>query len=94
MPPQVSGPGPDVGPHSSQSAMTQDRGFPPTMQRSTSGSQFGPQQSSSSMTPHPGPGGPMHHSSYQQAGHSYGQYGPPGRLNHKNTLFSNFSLHL
>uniref|UniRef100_A0A3P9CA51 AT-rich interactive domain 1B n=1 Tax=Maylandia zebra TaxID=106582 RepID=A0A3P9CA51_9CICH len=78
MPPQVSGPGPDVGPHSSQSAMTQDRGFPPTMQRSTSGSQFGPQQSSSSMTPHPGPGGPMHHSSYQQAGHSYGQYGPPG----------------
>lgn len=26
MPPQVSGPGPDVGPHSSQSAMTQDRG--------------------------------------------------------------------
>uniref|UniRef100_I3KRB5 AT-rich interactive domain 1B n=1 Tax=Oreochromis niloticus TaxID=8128 RepID=I3KRB5_ORENI len=78
MPPQVSGPGPDVGPHSSQSAMTQDRGFPSTMQRSTSGSQFGPQHSSSSMTPHPGPGGPMHHSSYQQAGHSYGQYGPPG----------------
>ncbi|KAF3703243.1 AT-rich interactive domain-containing protein 1B [Channa argus] len=75
--PQFSGPGPDVGPHSSQSAMTQDRGFPPSMQRGTSGPQFGPQQSTPSMSPHPAPGGPMHHGSYQQGG-SYGQYGPPG----------------
>uniref|UniRef100_A0A3Q1B212 ARID domain-containing protein n=1 Tax=Amphiprion ocellaris TaxID=80972 RepID=A0A3Q1B212_AMPOC len=76
--PQMSGPGSDVGPHSSQSAMTQDRGFPPSMQRSTAGSQFGPQHSAPPMAPHPAPGGPMHHSSYQQGSHSFGQYGPPG----------------
>uniref|UniRef100_A0A3B5BD41 AT-rich interactive domain-containing protein 1B-like n=1 Tax=Stegastes partitus TaxID=144197 RepID=A0A3B5BD41_9TELE len=76
--PQMSGPGSDVGPHSSQSAMTQDRGFPPSMQRSTTGSQFGPQQSAPPMAPHPAPGGPMHHSAYQQGSHSFGQYGPPG----------------
>uniref|UniRef100_A0A4W6ELP9 AT-rich interactive domain 1B n=1 Tax=Lates calcarifer TaxID=8187 RepID=A0A4W6ELP9_LATCA len=75
--PQVPGPGSDVGPHSSQSAMTQDRGFPPSMQRSTPGPQFGPQQSAPPMSPHPAPGGGMHHGSYQQ-GSSYGQYGPPG----------------
>ncbi|XP_069028589.1 AT-rich interactive domain-containing protein 1B isoform X2 [Embiotoca jacksoni] len=76
--PQVSGPGPDVGPHSSQSAMTQDRGFPPSLQRSTPAAQFGSQQSAPSMAPQPAPGGPVHHSSYQQGSHSYGQYGPPG----------------
>ncbi|KAM4522001.1 AT-rich interactive domain-containing protein 1B isoform 2-T2 [Odontesthes bonariensis] len=76
--PQVSGPGSDVGPHSSQSAMTQDRGFTTSMQRSTPGPQFGPQQSAPPMSPHASPVGPMHHSSYQQGGHSYGQYGPPG----------------
>uniref|UniRef100_A0A3Q0SMM7 Uncharacterized protein n=1 Tax=Amphilophus citrinellus TaxID=61819 RepID=A0A3Q0SMM7_AMPCI len=52
--------------------------FLPSMQRSSSGSQFGAQQSALSMAPHPVPGVPVHHSSYQQAGHSYGQYGPPG----------------
>uniref|UniRef100_A0A3Q1HCB8 ARID domain-containing protein n=1 Tax=Anabas testudineus TaxID=64144 RepID=A0A3Q1HCB8_ANATE len=77
MTPQVSGPGSDVGPHSSQSAMTQDRGFPPSMQRSTPGSQFVPQQSAPPMSLHSAPGGPMHHGSYQQGG-SYGQYGPQG----------------
>ncbi|XP_035986440.1 AT-rich interactive domain-containing protein 1B isoform X1 [Fundulus heteroclitus] len=69
--PQVSGPGSDAGSHSSQSAMTPDRGFPPSMQRSTQGSHFGP----SPMSPHHTPAGPMHHSSYQQGSHSYG---PPG----------------
>uniref|UniRef100_UPI0037E9784D AT-rich interactive domain-containing protein 1B n=1 Tax=Semicossyphus pulcher TaxID=241346 RepID=UPI0037E9784D len=73
--PQVPGPGSEVAPHPSQSAMTQDRGFPPSMQRSTQGPQFGPQQSAPPMSPHSG--GPMHHSSFQQGG-SYGQYGPPG----------------
>uniref|UniRef100_A0A667ZJH9 AT-rich interactive domain 1B n=1 Tax=Myripristis murdjan TaxID=586833 RepID=A0A667ZJH9_9TELE len=78
--PQISGSGSgsDVGPHSSQSAMTQDRGFPPAMQRSTPGPQFGPQQSAPSMSPHPAPGGPLHHGAYQQGGPTYGQYGPPG----------------
>uniref|UniRef100_UPI003AAF7AAF AT-rich interactive domain-containing protein 1B-like n=1 Tax=Centroberyx gerrardi TaxID=166262 RepID=UPI003AAF7AAF len=76
--PPVSGSGSDVGPHPSQSAMTQDRGFPPAMQRSTPGPQFGPQQSAPPMSPHPAPGGPVHHGSYQQGGPAYGQYGPPG----------------
>ncbi|KAF1377043.1 hypothetical protein PFLUV_G00217780 [Perca fluviatilis] len=75
--PQLSGPGSDLGPHPSHSAMTQDRGFPPSMQRSTLGHQFDPQQSAPPMSPHTAPGGPMHHGSYQQ-GASYGQYGPPG----------------
>ncbi|XP_078131453.1 AT-rich interactive domain-containing protein 1B isoform X2 [Sander vitreus] len=77
MAPQLSGPGSDLGPHPSHSAMTQDRGFPPSMQRSTLGHQFDPQQSAPPMSPHTAPGGPMHHGSYQQ-GASYGQYGPPG----------------
>ncbi|XP_041831336.1 AT-rich interactive domain-containing protein 1B isoform X2 [Melanotaenia boesemani] len=76
--PQVSGPGSDVGPHSSQSAMSQERGFNLSMQRSTLGSQFGLQQSAPTISPHPAPMGPLHHSSYQQGSHSYGQYGPPG----------------
>ncbi|XP_056150037.1 AT-rich interactive domain-containing protein 1B [Lampris incognitus] len=87
----ASGPGPqmsaqapggvsDVGPHGSltQSPMSQDRGFPPAVQRNASGSQFGPQPPGPPMSPHSAPGGPMHHSSYQQGGSSYGQYGPPG----------------
>ncbi|XP_015237976.1 PREDICTED: AT-rich interactive domain-containing protein 1B isoform X3 [Cyprinodon variegatus] len=70
--PQVApGPGSDAGSHPSQSAMPSDRGFPPSMQRSTQGSHFGP----SPMSPHPAPVGPMHHSPYHQSSHSYG---PPG----------------
>ncbi|XP_032399666.1 AT-rich interactive domain-containing protein 1B isoform X1 [Etheostoma spectabile] len=75
--PQLSGPGSDVGLHPSHSAMTQDRGFPASMQRSTLGHQFDPQQSAPPMSPHTAPGGPMHHGSNQQ-GASYGLYGPPG----------------
>ncbi|KAM6915079.1 LOW QUALITY PROTEIN: AT-rich interactive domain-containing protein 1B [Xenentodon cancila] len=85
--PQGSGPGPAVSPHSSQSAMTQDRDtpqlyshlhrIPPSLQQGIPGSQFVQQQSAPPMCPHPSPVGPVHHSSYQQ-GHSYGQYGPPG----------------
>ncbi|KAF7652436.1 hypothetical protein LDENG_00096740 [Lucifuga dentata] len=76
--PQVSGCGSEVGPHSSHAAMTQDRGYPPAMQHSTPGPQFGPQQSAPPMSPPSAPGGPMHHGSYQQGGPSYGQYGPQG----------------
>ncbi|XP_058468834.1 AT-rich interactive domain-containing protein 1B [Solea solea] len=75
--PQVPGPGSDVGPHSSQMTMTQDRGLSSSMQRSAAGPQFGPQQSAPPMSPHPPLGGAVHHGSYQQ-GSSYGQYGPPG----------------
>uniref|UniRef100_A0A1A8KIU3 AT rich interactive domain 1B (SWI1-like) n=1 Tax=Nothobranchius kuhntae TaxID=321403 RepID=A0A1A8KIU3_NOTKU len=75
---QVSGPGSDVGPQSSQSTMTPDRGFPPSMQRSTQGAQFGAQPSAHPMSSQPAPSGPMHHGPYQQGSHSYGQYGPPG----------------
>ncbi|KAM9840693.1 AT-rich interactive domain-containing protein 1B-like isoform 2-T2 [Aulostomus maculatus] len=73
--PQVSSSGSDAGPHPSQPPMTPDRGFPPSIQRST---QFSPQQLALSMSPHAAPGGPMHHTPYQQGGPPYSQYGPPG----------------
>lgn len=59
-------------------------GFASNLQRSGPGPQFGPQQPGPPMSPHPSPGGPMHHnvSSYQQGGPGYGpqggQYGPSG----------------
>ncbi|XP_037393886.1 AT-rich interactive domain-containing protein 1B isoform X2 [Pygocentrus nattereri] len=76
----------DVGSHStlSQSPMSQERGFPPNLQRSGPGPQFVPQQSGAPMSPHPSPGGSLHHSvgSYQQGSTTYGtqggQYGPSG----------------
>ncbi|XP_029983967.1 AT-rich interactive domain-containing protein 1B isoform X2 [Sphaeramia orbicularis] len=74
--PQISGSGSDVGPHPSQATMTQDRGFPASMQH---GAPFTSQQSAPPLSPHQAPGGPtMHHGPYQQGGPSYGQYGPPG----------------
>uniref|UniRef100_A0A8B9LEY1 AT rich interactive domain 1B (SWI1-like) n=1 Tax=Astyanax mexicanus TaxID=7994 RepID=A0A8B9LEY1_ASTMX len=59
-------------------------GFASNLQRTGPGSQFGPQQPGPAMSPHPSPGGSMHHSvgSYQQGGATYGpqsgQYGPSG----------------
>uniref|UniRef100_A0A3Q3J0Q0 ARID domain-containing protein n=1 Tax=Monopterus albus TaxID=43700 RepID=A0A3Q3J0Q0_MONAL len=86
-PPVRSGPSPSPSPSpagsSSQSRSgplsptTSGPGFPPSIQRSTPGPQFGPQQSAPPMSPHQATGGPVHHGSYQQ-GSSFGQYGPPG----------------
>eukprot|EP00063_Salmo_salar_P085500 XP_014060335.1 PREDICTED: AT-rich interactive domain-containing protein 1B isoform X4 [Salmo salar] len=90
--PQTPGNMSDVGSHStlSQSPMSQERGFPPAMQRNTPGpQQFGPQQSGQGppVSPHPSLGGSMHPGSYHQQqqggpGPSYGsqtsQYGPQG----------------
>ncbi|XP_060722244.1 AT-rich interactive domain-containing protein 1B isoform X2 [Tachysurus vachellii] len=84
--PQTPGNVSDVASHStlSQSPMSQERGFASNLQRSGPGPQFGPQQPGPSMSPHPSPGGPLHHSvgSYQQGGPGYGpqggQYGPSG----------------
>uniref|UniRef100_W5LFZ3 AT-rich interactive domain 1B n=1 Tax=Astyanax mexicanus TaxID=7994 RepID=W5LFZ3_ASTMX len=86
MAPQTPGNVSDVGSHStlSQSPMSQERGFASNLQRTGPGSQFGPQQPGPAMSPHPSPGGSMHHSvgSYQQGGATYGpqsgQYGPSG----------------
>ncbi|XP_055740466.1 AT-rich interactive domain-containing protein 1B isoform X5 [Salvelinus fontinalis] len=92
MAPQTPGNMSDVGSHStlSQSPMSQERGFPPAMQRNTPGpQQFGPQQSGQGppVSPRPSLGGSMHPGSYQQQqqggpGPSYGsqtsQYGPQG----------------
>ncbi|XP_041716820.1 AT-rich interactive domain-containing protein 1B isoform X1 [Coregonus clupeaformis] len=86
MAPQTPGNVSDVGSHStlSQSPMSQERGFPPAMQRNTPG----PQQSGQGppMSPHPSPGGSMHPGSYQQQqggpgpsfGSQTGHYGPQG----------------
>ncbi|XP_062322938.1 AT-rich interactive domain-containing protein 1B isoform X2 [Osmerus eperlanus] len=84
MAPQTHGSVSDVGSHStlSRSPMSQERGFPPALQRNAPGPQFGTQQSGPPMSPHPPPGGSMHHGSYQQGAPTYGpqsgQYGPPG----------------
>lgn len=59
-------------------------GFASNMHRTGPATQFGLQQSGPPMSPHPSPGGPVHHSmgSYQQGGPGYGpqggQYGPSG----------------
>ncbi|XP_076873919.1 AT-rich interactive domain-containing protein 1B isoform X2 [Brachyhypopomus gauderio] len=86
--PQTPGSVSDVGSLSalSQSPMSQERGFAPSLQRNVPGpgSQFGPQQPGPSMSPHPSPMGPLHHNvgTYQQGGATYGpqgtQYGPSG----------------
>ncbi|KAG7465851.1 hypothetical protein MATL_G00158120 [Megalops atlanticus] len=85
MAPQNQGNISDMGPHSapSQSPVSQERGFIPSMQRNTPMPQFGPQPSAPSMSPHPSPGSQMHHGmgSYQQGstyGPQGGQYGPHG----------------
>ncbi|XP_045067291.1 AT-rich interactive domain-containing protein 1B isoform X2 [Coregonus clupeaformis] len=106
MAPQTPGNMSDVGSHStlSQSPMSQERGFPPAMQRNTPV----PQQSGQGppMSPHSSPGGSMHpQSSYHQQqlqggpGPSYGpqtgQYGPQGNYprppNYGGTPSANYS---
>uniref|UniRef100_A0A8C8IRI6 ARID domain-containing protein n=1 Tax=Oncorhynchus tshawytscha TaxID=74940 RepID=A0A8C8IRI6_ONCTS len=106
MAPQTPGNMSDVGSHStlSQSPMSQERGFPPAMQRNTTV----PQQSvqGPAMSPHSSPGGSMHpQSSYHQQqlqggpGPSYGpqasQYGPQGNYprppNYGGTPSANYS---
>nr|XP_042704212.1 AT-rich interactive domain-containing protein 1B isoform X10 [Chrysemys picta bellii] len=61
----------------SQSPMPQDRGFMAGIQRNPQISQYGPQQTGPSMSPHPSPGGQMHPGigSFQQS-NSSGTYGP------------------
>ncbi|KAG5846783.1 hypothetical protein ANANG_G00118620 [Anguilla anguilla] len=82
MAPQTPGNVSDVGSHStlSQSPMSQERGFVPSMQRTATATapQLGPQQPGPSMSPHPSPGGQMHHGvgPYPQGGSSGSTYGP------------------
>uniref|UniRef100_A0A8D3D463 AT-rich interactive domain 1B n=1 Tax=Scophthalmus maximus TaxID=52904 RepID=A0A8D3D463_SCOMX len=72
-------PGSDSSHFSSAPHLSLSPGILGSVQRSTSGPHFVPQQSAPPMSPHPAPGGPVHHGSYQQ-GSSYGQYGPPGNF--------------
>ncbi|XP_054825924.1 AT-rich interactive domain-containing protein 1B [Eublepharis macularius] len=77
----------------SQSPMPQDRGFMTGMQRNPQLSQYTPQQTGPSMSPHPSPGGQMHAGigSFQQSNSSgtYGtqisQYGPQGNYSRQPT---------
>ncbi|XP_053524743.1 AT-rich interactive domain-containing protein 1B isoform X9 [Artibeus jamaicensis] len=88
MPPQPPGSQaePSAHPALSQSPMPQERGFMAGTQRNPQMSQYGPQQTGPSMSPHPSPGGQMHPGigSFQQSnsGGTYGpqlsQYGPQG----------------
>nr|XP_012307195.2 AT-rich interactive domain-containing protein 1B isoform X2 [Aotus nancymaae] len=88
MPPQPPGSQSESSAHPalSQSPMPQERGFMAGTQRNPQMSQYGPQQTGPSMSPHPSPGGQMHAgiSSFQQSNSSgtYGpqmsQYGPQG----------------
>ncbi|MBZ3871292.1 AT-rich interactive domain-containing protein 1B [Sciurus carolinensis] len=88
MPPQPPGSQSESSSHPalSQSPMPQERGFMTGTQRNPQMSQYGPQQTGPSMSPHPSPGGQVHPgiSSFQQSNSSgtYGpqmsQYGPQG----------------
>ncbi|XP_016056150.1 PREDICTED: AT-rich interactive domain-containing protein 1B [Miniopterus natalensis] len=88
MPPQPPGSQAESSSHPalSQSPMPQERGFMAGTQRNPQMSQYGPQQTGPSMSPHPSPGGQMHPGigSFQQSNSSgtYGpqmsQYGPQG----------------
>ncbi|XP_026700307.1 AT-rich interactive domain-containing protein 1B isoform X3 [Athene cunicularia] len=88
MPPQPPGSQSESSSHPalSQSPMPQDRGFMAGIQRTPQMSQYGPQQTGPSMSPHPSPGGQVHPGigSFQQSNSSgtYGpqmsQYGPQG----------------
>ncbi|XP_044145033.1 AT-rich interactive domain-containing protein 1B isoform X7 [Bufo gargarizans] len=88
MPPQPPGGQTESSSHPalSQSPMPQDRGYIPGVQRNHQLSQYGPQQTGPSMSPHPSSGGQMHTAmtSFPQgnATANYGpqmnQYGPQG----------------
>ncbi|XP_029799980.1 AT-rich interactive domain-containing protein 1B isoform X7 [Suricata suricatta] len=88
MPPQPPGSQAESSSHPalSRSPMPQERGFMAGTQRNPQMSQYGPQQTGPSMSPHPSPGGQMHPGigSFQQSNSSgtYGpqmsQYGPQG----------------
>uniref|UniRef100_A0A8C5PLP9 AT-rich interaction domain 1B n=1 Tax=Leptobrachium leishanense TaxID=445787 RepID=A0A8C5PLP9_9ANUR len=88
MPPQPPGSQSDASSHPalSQSPMPQERGYMPGVQRNHQMSQYGPQQTGPSMSPHPSPAGQMHPgmSNFPQgnASGNYGsqmsQYGPQG----------------
>ncbi|XP_066472056.1 AT-rich interactive domain-containing protein 1B isoform X3 [Tiliqua scincoides] len=77
----------------SQSPMPQDRGFMTGIQRNPQLSQYAPQQTGPSMSPHPSPGGQMHSGigSFPQSNSSgtYGtqmsQYGPQGNYSRQPT---------
>uniref|UniRef100_A0A8C4YPU2 AT-rich interaction domain 1B n=1 Tax=Gopherus evgoodei TaxID=1825980 RepID=A0A8C4YPU2_9SAUR len=95
MPPQPPGSQSESSSHPalSQSPMPQDRGFMAGIQRNPQISQYGPQQTGPSMSPHPSPGGQMHPGigSFQQSNSSgtYGpqmsQYGPQGNYSRPST---------
>ncbi|XP_056423049.1 AT-rich interactive domain-containing protein 1B isoform X10 [Hyla sarda] len=88
MPPQPPGGQTESSSHPalSQSPMPQDRGYMPVVQRNHQLSQYGPQQTGPSMSPHPSPGGQMHTAigSFPQGnstanyGAQMNQYGPQG----------------
>ncbi|XP_060061238.1 AT-rich interactive domain-containing protein 1B isoform X3 [Erinaceus europaeus] len=88
MPPQPPGSQAESSSHPalSQSPMPQERGFMAGSQRTPQMSQYGPQQTGPSMSPHPSPGGQMHPgmSGFQQSNSSgaytpqMSQYGPQG----------------
>ncbi|XP_074846434.1 AT-rich interactive domain-containing protein 1B isoform X14 [Carettochelys insculpta] len=95
MPPQPPGSQSESSSHPalSQSPMPQDRGFMAGIQRNPQISQYGPQQTGPSMSPHPSPAGQMHPGigSFQQSNSSgtYGpqmsQYGPQGNYSRPST---------
>ncbi|XP_075453086.1 AT-rich interactive domain-containing protein 1B isoform X6 [Ascaphus truei] len=79
MPPQPPGSQSETSSHPalSQSPMPQERGFISGAQRNHQMSQYGPQPTGPSMSPHPSPGGQMHSGmgSFPQS-NSSGSYGP------------------
>ncbi|KAG8583367.1 hypothetical protein GDO81_008387 [Engystomops pustulosus] len=88
MPPQPPGSQTESSSHPalSQSPMPQERGYMPGVQRNHQLSQYGPQQTGTSMSPHPSPGGQMHTAmggfpqgnSTANYGPQMNQYGPQG----------------
>ncbi|XP_073441849.1 AT-rich interactive domain-containing protein 1B isoform X9 [Dendrobates tinctorius] len=88
MPPQPPGSQTESSLHPalSQSQMPQDRGYMSRVQRNHQLSQYGPQQSGSSMSSHPSPGGQIHTAmgscsqgnSTANYGPQMNQYGPQG----------------